>query len=84
MMETKFFVAEAYRYKESGNWEYSLKGMYDDLTVAKQMYHSRLGALIKNTNDFVMVILYDSFGNRIMADFVDTHVEPEPEPETEE
>lgn len=78
MMETKFFVAEAYRYKESGNWEYSLKGMYDDLTVAKQMYHSRLGALIKATNDFVMVILYDSFGNRIMADFVDTHVEPEP------
>lgn len=80
-METKFFVAEAYRYTESGNWEYSLKGMYDDLTVAKQMYHSRLGALIKNTNDFVMVILYDSFGNKILSDFVDTHVEPTPEPE---
>ena len=78
-METKFFVAEAYRYKESGNWEYSLKGMSNDLTVAKQMYHSRLGALIKNTNDFVMVILYDNFGTKIMSDFVDTHVEPEPE-----
>ena len=75
-METKFFVAEAYRYKESGNWEYSLKGMYDDLNVAKQVYHSRLGALIKNTNDFVMVILYDSFGNRILADYVDSHEEP--------
>ena len=78
-METKFFVAEAYRYKEGGNWEYSLKGMYNDLATAKQMYHSRLGALIKNTNDFVMVILYDSFGNRIEWDFVDSTTEPEPE-----
>ena len=78
-METKFFVAEAYRYKESGNWEYSLKGMYNDLASAKQMYHSRLAALIKNTNDFVMVILYDSFGNRIEWDYVDSTVTPEPE-----
>lgn len=77
-METKFFVVEAYRYKESKSWEYSLKGMYDDLTVAKQMYHSRLGAIIKDTNDFVMVILFDSFGNKIMSDFVDTTTEPEP------
>ena len=76
-METKLFVMEAYRYKESGKWEYSLKGMYDDLSAAKQMYHSRLGALIKNTNDFVMVILYDSFGNKIQSDYVDTHTEPE-------
>lgn len=74
-METKFFVAEAYRYAESQKWEYSLKGMYDDLTTAKQVYHSRLGAIIKSSNDFAMVILYDSFGNRIMADYVDTHVE---------
>ena len=80
-METKFFVAEAYRYKESGKWEWSLKGMYDDLATAKQVYHSRLGALIKATNDFAMVILYDNFGTRIEADYVDTHEEPEPEPE---
>lgn len=76
-METKFFVMEAYRYAESKNWEYSLKGMYNDLNEAKQVYHSRLGAIIKNTNDFVMVILYDSFGTKILSDFVDTHVEPE-------
>ena len=78
-METKFFVMEAYRYKESGKWEYNLKGMYDALETAKQMYHSRMGAIIKNTNDFAMVILYDSFGNRIMSDFVDTSTQPEPE-----
>ena len=77
-METKFFVVEAYRYKESGKWEYSLKGMYDDLTTAKQVYHSRLGAIIKSSNDFAMVILFDSFGNRIMADYVDTHEESAP------
>ena len=79
-METKFFVAEAYRYRESSNWEYSLKGMYSDLAQAKQVYHSRLGAIIKDFNDFViMVILYDSFGNKIMSDYVNTYVEPEPE-----
>ena len=75
-METKFFVMEAYRYKESGKWEYNLKGMYDDLNAAKQVYHARLGAIIKDSNDFAMVILYDSFGNKIQSDFVDTHVEP--------
>lgn len=78
-METKFFVMEAYRYKASGKWEYSLKGMYDTLEAAKQMYHSRLGALIKDSNDFAMVTLFDSFGNKIQSDFVDTHTEPAPE-----
>lgn len=78
-METKFFVAETYRYAESKNWEYRLTGMYDTLEAAKQAYHARLGALIKNTNDHVMVILYDSFGVRIDSDYVSTNVEPETE-----
>lgn len=77
-METKFFVAEAYRYKESGKWEYALKGMYDTLEEAKPVFHARCNAIMKNTNDFAMVVIFDSFGNRIMADFVDTHTEPEP------
>lgn len=38
-METKYFVARAYRYKESGNWEYSLVGMYNTLSAAKQAWH---------------------------------------------
>lgn len=78
-METKFFVAEAYRYKESGNWEWKLSGEKDDLNEAKQFYHDRCAAIMKKTNDFAMVILYDSFGNRIMADFVDTSTQPEEE-----
>ena len=81
-METKYFVAEAYRYKESKKWEYSIKGCFDDLADAKQMFHARMAAIVKNTNDHAMVIVYDSYGNRITGDFVNTYVpEPEPEPE---
>ena len=75
-MEQKFFVARAYRYKESGAWEYSLVGMYSDLSAAKQAYHDNMGKIIKKTNDFAMCILFDSFGNKIMSDFDDTHEEP--------
>ena len=77
-METKYFVARAYRYKESGSWEYSLVGMYSDLSSAKQAYYDNMGRIIKNTNDFAMCILFDSYGNSKLSDFDDTHVEPEP------
>lgn len=79
-MEKKYFVARAFRYKESGNWEYKLVGMYDDVSTAKQAYYSNMGSIIKDTNDFAMVILYDSYGNKVMADYDSTYVEPEPEP----
>ena len=78
MADLKYFVAEAYRYAESKKWEYSIKGIYDTLDEAKQQFHSRLGAIIKDTNDHAMVIVYDSLGNRVMSDFVDT-VEEQPE-----
>jgi len=80
-METKYFVARAFRYKSSGNWEYSLVGMYDNISTAKQAYHSTMGSIIKATNDFAMVILYDSYGNKIMSDFDNTYEEPEPNAE---
>lgn len=80
-METKFYVAETYRYKESKNWEYRMVGMYSDLLVAKQSFHARLSAIIKSTNDFAMVILYDNFGNRIEYDVADFTAQPEPEEE---
>lgn len=56
-------------------------GMYDDLSAAKQAYYSNMGSIIKAINDFAMVILYDSFGNKVLSDFDDTHVEPEPNEE---
>lgn len=80
-MEQKYFVARAYRYKESGNWEYNLVGMYDTLSAAKQAFHNTMSAIIKNTNDVAMAILYDSYGNKIMSDFDTTYVEPEPSAE---
>ena len=82
-METKYFVARAYRYKESQKWEYNLVGCYDTISAAKQAYHDNMGRIIKNTNDFAMVIMYDSYGNRIDSDFDSTYVEPEPEPQPE-
>lgn len=78
-METKYFVARAYRYKESGSWEYSLVGMYSDLSAAKQAFHDNMGRIIKNTNDIAMCIIFDSFGNRVDSDFDTTYVEPEAE-----
>lgn len=77
-METKFFVAEAYRYKASGNWEWKLSGERDDYDAAKQFYHDRCSAIMKESNDFAMVILYDSFGNRILSDFIDRSTPEEP------
>ena len=79
MAEIKYFVAEAYRYADSKNWEYSIKGVYDTIEAAKQQFHSRLGAIIKDTNDHAMVIVYDSLGNKVMSDFVDTATEETPE-----
>lgn len=78
-METKYFVARAFRYKESGSWEYKIVGMYDDLTTAKQAFHSNMGAIIKASNDIAMCIIYDSYGNLIQSDFDTTYVEPAPE-----
>jgi len=80
-METKYFVCRAFRYKESGNWEYKMVGAYDSLSTAKQAYYSNMGSIIKESNDFASVILYDSYGNKIISDFDDTHVEPEPNEE---
>ena len=78
-METKYFVVEAYRYAASHKWEYRMVGMYDDIAAAKQSYHARMGAIIKASNDFVMVLLYDQYGNKIMSDYLDTYVEPNAE-----
>ena len=80
-METKYFVVRAYRYKSSGNWEYNLVGMYDTISAAKQSYHDAMGKIIKSTNDFAMVIMFDSYGNKIESDYDSTYVAPEPNEE---
>ena len=82
-METKYFVARAYRYAESKKWEYSLVGMYGTLSEAKQAFHDNMGKIIKASNDITMCIIFDSYGNKIDSDFDSTYVEPEPEPNEE-
>lgn len=77
-MGVKYFVARAFRYKESKNWEYKVVGMYDDLSSAKANFHGTMSAMIKDTNDFAMAILYDSMGNVYATDNDDTSVTPEP------
>lgn len=77
-METKYFVLEAYRYKASGNWEWKLSGEKDDYDVAKQLYHDRCAAIMKPSNDFAMAIWFDSFGNKILSDFIDRSTPEEP------
>lgn len=80
-METKYFVAEAYRYKSSGNWEFKAVNSYNTLYDAKNAFHARKAAITKDSNDFVVVILFDMFGNKTMSDFDDTHEEPAPNAE---
>ena len=82
-MDTKYFVAEAYRYKASGNWEFKAVNHYGTLYDAKNAFHARKAAITKDSNDFAMVILFDMYGNKILADFDDTHEAPAPEPNEE-
>jgi hypothetical protein len=77
-METMYFVAEAYRYKTSGKWEFKAVNSYNTLYDAKNSFHARKAAITKDTNDFAVVILFDMFGNKIMADYDNTYVAPEP------
>ena len=76
-MNTKYFVAEAYRYKASGNWEFKAVNSYDTLYDAKNAFHARKAAITKDSNDFAMAILFDMFGNKVLADYDDTHEAPE-------
>ena len=80
-MNTKYFVAEAYRYKASGNWEFKAVNSYDTIYDAKNAFHARKAAITKDSNDFAVVVLFDMYGNMKMSDFDDTHEAPEPNEE---
>lgn len=76
----KYFVAEAYRYRASGNWEYKVSGSFDTLYEAKNKFHERKAAITKDSNDYTLVVVFNARGNVIYSDFDDTRT-PEPEPE---
>ena len=70
--------------KESGEWASRVSGTKADLGEAKAFYHSECARLIGNTGfDETMVMLIDSFGNRVMYDSYAIPT-PEPEPNGEE
>ena len=70
------FTAKA---KESGEWASRVSGTKSDLGEAKAFYHSECARLIGNAGfDEAMVMLIDSYGNRIMYDY---YAIPAPEPE---
>lgn len=67
------------RSKESGEWASRVSGTKSDLGEAKAFFHSECSRLIGNAGfTDAMVMLIDSFGNRVMYD---SYSEPTPEPE---
>ena len=80
-MDKKWFVATAYRYRESGNWEFKAVNSYNTFYDAKNAFHERKAAITKDSNDFVLAVMFDMYGNMCMKDFDDTHTEPEPNEE---
>lgn len=82
-MEIKYLVIRAYRYRASGKWEYQIIKLCDTHEEARQIYHSNMAAIMKESNDLCMCVVVDTMGNRIEGDFSDTHTEPEPNEETE-
>ena len=73
------FTAKA---KESGEWASRVSGTKADLGEAKAFYHSECARLIGNVGfDEAMVMLIDSYGNRLMYDY---YAQPQPEPEPNE
>lgn len=73
------FTAKA---KESGEWASRVSGTKSELGEAKAFYHSECARLIGNSGfDEAMVMLIDSFGNRVAYD---SYQVPAPEPEPNE
>ena len=73
------FTAKA---KESGEWASRVSGTKSDLGEAKAFFHSECARLIGNAGfDEAMVMLIDSFGNRLLYDY---YAQPQPEPEPNE
>lgn len=68
--------------KESGEWASRVSGTKSDLGQAKAFYHSECARLIGNADfDDSMVMLIDSYGNRVAYD---SYQAPAPEPEPNE
>lgn len=77
-METLYLVTYVRHNKETGGIVYKTEIATNNLKEAKKKYHALLGEFIDNpTFDFVCVMINDSYGNRIMAEWDGAKSEPE-------
>lgn len=79
-METMYLVTYVRHNAETKGTAYKTELATTSLSEAKKKYHALLADFIDNpTYDFVCVIINDSFGNRIMAEYEDSTVVPNEE-----
>ena len=83
-MKTMYFVSWYIHNKTEDAWNAVIVDKYDDISAAKKSYHEQLAMYI-NGEDFdnVVVLLTDSYGNKLMDEWWTNYVAPEPEPEAE-
>lgn len=69
-MKTMYLVTYFRHNKTTGDNAYKVDFASADLSEAKKKYHALLGEFIANkTYDYAMVMLSDSFGNKIMSEY---------------
>lgn len=83
-MNTMYLVTIFRHNKISGGNYYKTELATNDLREAKKKYHTLLAEnTVGETFDFVMVMVTDSYGNKIESEY-DFEPQPEPIPEVEE
>lgn len=76
-MEQNYAVIFKVHNIESGAWANNVVGQFEDEWSAKSKYHSELARLLNAQDfDFVMVMMIDTYGNKI-SEFRDSRVAPE-------
>lgn len=80
-MEPMFLVTIFRHNKISGGNYYKTELATNDRREAKKKYHTLLADnTVGDTFDFVMVMITDSYGNKIISEY-DAETQPEPTPE---
>lgn len=78
-METMYLVSYFRHNKVSGGNAYKVELATNDLREAKKKYHALLSEYtVGDTFDFVMVMITDSYGNKIISEY-DAEAQPTPE-----
>lgn len=69
-METLYLVEICQHNGVKDAWNYKQTKTFTDLSLAKKEFHNQLGTYIGYGElDHVAVILWDSYGNKIMSEY---------------